>query len=119
MSSHTLSLEAENARLKRLLEESEARCKDREQEKETRGEEAAARCREHEQQNQALRVQAAAPVNEDRCRRSEVKRLLAGHRGSGHRIAEGQLTLFGPPVPPAEQPPPSEHVDEAPDGETP
>jgi len=101
MSSHTLSLEAENARLKRLLEESEARCKDL------------------EQKNETLSDQVAALVNEVRFLRSEVKRLLAGHRGSGHRIAEGQLTLFGPPVPPAEQPPPSEHVDEAPDGETP
>ena len=73
-----------------------------------------------QQINAALREQNDELRKELRLLRAEIKRICGGRRGTGHRIAEGQLTLFGNNSIPADQsPPPSEHANEAPDGETP
>lgn len=82
---------------------------------------------ERDAQNEALRKRNADLVAELKqvrreftIFRDEVKRLLGHVPKSKHLVAEGQLHLFdgiGPAEPPPAEKP--EHVDEAPDGETP
>lgn len=100
MSPETLSPALENARLRAELAEEKAKSE-------------ALR-----QLNALLRTQLEELTKEVRLLRSQIKQLRGG-RSDGHRIDDGQLSLFGDISAPAEVPPPSEHANEAPDGETP
>ncbi|MCP5041372.1 MAG: IS66 family transposase [bacterium] len=101
MSSHTLSQELQIERMSAALAEEKAKSE------------------AFQQVNSVLLARIEEFKKELRLLRAQLKQLRGGH-GPGHRIDEGQLTLFGDDAVPADQsPPPSEHSNEAPDGETP
>jgi len=69
--------------------------------------------------NTLLRTEIEELRKELRLLRRKLKQAL-GSRSDDHLIDKGQLTLFGDaPDPQETTPPPSEHMNEAPDGETP